>query len=188
VKVSPSAHASSSASASASALAFAAAFALACSACGSPQKKDDAPVGITEGAATIGHAVSFSFDSLDERNVSSEAAHGRITVLAFITTWDLSSQAEVDYLVAMAKHDESNVFYALVALDDRKNRELVEAYRKTLNVTFPVAMADTETIGGRGPIPGVNQVPTVVVIDRDGRVVWQKSGVSKPDEIRPHMR
>jgi hypothetical protein len=162
--------------------------ALSCAGCGGSQKKEEAPVGITEGAATLGQAVSFSFDSLDERKVSSETAHGRVTVLAFVTTWDLSSQAEVDYLVAMAKHDDSNVFYALVALDDRKNRELVEAYRKTLNVTFPVAMADTETIAGRGPFTGVNQVPTVVVLDRDGRVVWQKSGVSKPDEIRPHMR
>jgi hypothetical protein len=181
-----SALSSASASAFACASAFAFAFAFALAGCGGPQKQE-APVGITEGAPSLGKSVAFSFDSLDERNVSSEAARGRVAVLAFITTWDLSSQAEVDYLVAMAKHDEGRVYYALVALDDRKNRELVEAYKKTLNVTFPVAMADAETIAGRGPIAGVNQVPTVVVLDAEGRITWQKSGVSKPDEIRPHM-
>ena len=153
-----------------------------------PSGAEEPAPGISEGTPTLGKNVSFTFDSLDARPVSSEAARGRVAVLAFVATWDLSSQAEVNYLVAMAKHDESSVYYALIALDDPKNRELVEAYEKTLAVTFPVAMADAETIAGRGPIPGVNQLPTVVVLDRAGKVVFQRSGLSKPEEIRPHMR
>jgi hypothetical protein len=153
----------------------------------SPAPAEPAP-GVSDGTPTLGKNVSFSFDSLDERPVSSEAARGRIAVIAFIATWDLSSQAEVNYLVAMSKHDEASVYYALVALDDPKNRELVEAYKKTLAVTFPVAMADQETVAGRGSIPGVNQLPTIVVLDRTGRVTFQRSGLVKPEEIRPHMR
>ncbi len=164
-----------------------AALILQAAACKPSGAEEPAP-GVSEGAPTLGKNVSFTFDSLDARPVSSEAARGRVAVLAFIATWDLSSQAEVNYLVAMAKHDETAVYYALIALDDPKNRELVEAYEKTLAVTFPVAMADAETIAGRGPIAGVNQLPTVVVLDRTGKVVFQRSGLSKPDEIRPHMR
>lgn len=143
-----------------------------------------APIGAsTQSAQTI----DFSYNSLDRRPVSRAAFAGKPTVLAFVTTWDISSQAQSEYLVKMFETDGEKVNYALVSCDDRKNRELVEEYARALKVKFPVAIADVDTIAGRGPF-GAIAVPSVAVLDSLGRLVWAKGGLAKPDEVRAALR
>jgi hypothetical protein len=157
--------------------------------CGS--KPPPEPVGVSQVQTPepiTGKAVDYVYDSLDARPVSASAMRGKVTVIAFVATYDLGSQAQVNYLVAMAKHDAAKVNYVLVALDQRTERELVEVYKTDLNVTFPVALADAETIGGGGPFGDVHRIPAVVVLDREGQMVWKKTGLAKPDEIRAAMR
>jgi hypothetical protein len=176
-----------------SALAF---VALALSACGSKPAED--PVGVSRASPPGGgQAVSFGYDTLDARPLSSESTRGKPTVLAFITTYDLTSQAQVNFLVAMAKNDKVknskgddgwNVNYGLVALQERTERELIEVYRTNLGVTFPVALADPGTISGGGPFGDVHHIPTVVILDREGRIVWRRSGLAKSEEIRAGLR
>jgi hypothetical protein len=134
-------------------------------------------------------AVDFEFESLDDRPVSAESTRGKPTVLVLVTTGSLSAQAQVDYLVGMAKHDADHVNYAVVALEPRENRALVEIYRRSLNVTFPVAMADDKTLAGASPFGDVSIVPVTVILDRAGRVAWRADGrVVKNDELRQAMR
>ena len=133
--------------------------------------------------------VTFTFDSLDDRPVSSEVSRGKPAVLAFVTTGSLPAQAQVDFLVTMSANDADRVFYAVVSLDPRENRELVEIYRKSLNIKFPVAMADDTTRAGTGPFGDVTAVPVTILLDRLGRVVWRVDGrVAKSDELRGAMR
>jgi hypothetical protein len=133
--------------------------------------------------------VDFTFDSLDARPVSAESTRGRFTVLAFVETGSLPSQAQVDFLVAMSKRDGEQVNYAVVALETQQNRELIEIYRKALGITFPVALADPSTASGGGPFGDVTAVPVTVVLDRAGRVVWRAAGrIAKPEEIRAAMK
>jgi hypothetical protein len=140
------------------------------------------------GEPRAGARVEFAYDALDARPVSASAMRGKPTVIAFVTTYDLGSQAQVNYLVAMAKHDADKVNYALVALEKREERELVEVYKTNLGVTFPVALADETTITGGGPLGDVHRIPTVVIFDREGRLVWKKVGLATSDEIRVAMR
>lgn len=137
-------------------------------------------------------AIDFNFDSLDEHPVSSAAMRGKTTVLAFVTTFDLQSQAQVDYLAAMAKHDGDRVNYAIVALEQPANRELVESFRGFISQKFGVllttALGDAATIAGGGPFGDVHVVPTVVVLDRAGAIVWEKTGLSRSEDIRAGMR
>jgi hypothetical protein len=136
-----------------------------------------------------GSPVDFAFESLDERPVSAEASRGKPTVLVFITTSSLSSQAQVDFLLAMAKHDGTLVNYLAVALEGRENREMVELYGKALSISFPVAIADPQTLAGAGAFGDVSGVPVTVLLDRAGRVVWRADGrVVKSDEMRAAMR
>ena len=155
--------------------------------CGS--SKPPPPIGVSTVQSTERTPpVRFEYDSLDERPVSSAAMKGKMGVIAFITTWDLSSQAQVDFLVAMAKRDGDQVAYALVVLQPRRDRELIELYRSKLSVTFPVALGDAETISGSGVFGDVHAVPTVAIVDRQGRLVWRNVGLVKADEIRREIR
>jgi thiol-disulfide isomerase/thioredoxin len=162
--------------------------ALACAllvlACKS-SKGEVAPIG-TSAPLSLGPP-TFSFDSLDARPVTSDAMRGKTSVLVFITTWDVASQAEVTFLVKMAEHDGGSVNYAIVALQEPEARELVEQYARVMKVTFPVAMGDTAMLTTAGPLGDVGKVPTVVILDDTGRVVYRSSGVINSGELRAHM-
>jgi hypothetical protein len=168
----------------ASSRAFVALLAALASACHG-RGRGGAAVGISQVAPILPGA--FKYDSLDDRPVDAQSLRGKITVLAFITTYDLGSQAQANFLTAMAKHDEKEVNYVLVALQEPKDRELVEVYRSNLGITFPVALADAETITGGGPLGDVHKIPTVVVLDRTGRIMWKKIGIATSGEIRAGM-
>jgi hypothetical protein len=153
-------------------------------------KHVEAPVGVSDkpGVGFPDKPVDYVFDTLDERAVSSFAHRGKPTVLTFVTTGDIVGQAQVDYLVAMAKNDGAKVNYALVALHPRKEIPIVEAYLSALKVEFPVALGDASVMTSAGPFGEISAVPTVIVLDREGRIVWKHTGLAKADELRGHMR
>ncbi len=164
---------------------------LALVACG-PKQADGPAVGVSTKDGTplpsSDKATLYAFDPLEDRAVSSEVHRGKPTVLVFVTTGDLIGQAQVSYLVHMAKNDGDLVNYAVVALHPRKEIVLVDAYRSTLGVDFPVALAGIEATGAAGPFGEIPAVPTVVILDREGRIVWKHTGLAKNDELRGHMR
>ena len=164
------------------------AFAIAMIACG--PKTAEPPVGVSDkpGAALPERPVTYAFDTLDERPVTSAAHRGKPTLLAFVTTGDIVGQAQVDYLVAMAKNDGAKVNYALIAMHPRKEIVLVEAYMSALKVEFPVALGDASVMTPQGPFGEIAAVPTIVVLDRDGKIIWKHTGLAKSDELRGHMK
>jgi hypothetical protein len=120
--------------------------------------------------------------------VSAASTRGKLTVIAFATTSSLPAQAEVDFLVAMAKHDADRVNYAVVALAAPPDRELVELYAKSLSLPFPVAMLDPRAASATA-FGDLSRVPVTVLLDREGRIAWRaQARVAKADEIRAAMR
>jgi hypothetical protein len=168
-------------------LALVAAAGAACAACHSGSAAAVAPApGVS--SVALQPAVDFAFDSLDERPVSSQATRGEPSVVVFVTTGSLAAQAQVDFLVGMARRDGDRVHYAVVAVEPPENRELVEIYRRSLGISFPVAMADAKTLAGTGPFGDISVVPVTVVLDRAGRVALRVDGrVVKSEELRAAM-
>ena len=158
--------------------------------CGRTQAEGP-PVGISKEttAALSDRPVVYAFDPVDdERPVSTEAHRGKPVVLAFVTTGDIVCQAQIGFLNAMAKNDGDRVAYAVVALHPRREIVLVDAYRSTLGITFPVALGDASTTAASVPFGEIPAVPTVVVLDRFGKIVWKHTGLAKADEIRARLR
>lgn len=159
-------------------------------ACG-PKASSGPPVGVSTKAGyaepTHEKAIAYVFDPLDERAVSSQANAGKPTVIAFVATGDIVSMAQVDFLIPMWRNDRDSVNYAVVALHPRREIVLVEAYRKTLGIEFPVALGDTSQMGPAGPFGEIPAVPTIVILDRLGRLVWKHTGLAKAEELRGHM-
>jgi hypothetical protein len=132
-------------------------------------------------------AVEFLFSSLDDRPVSSSGLAGKPTVLAFVVTDELASQAQAGFLAAMAKNDGDKVNYALVAVEPAERRELIESFRSFFETKFGVSlrtgMADKDLLLGAGPFGDVRKL-TVVLLDKAGKIAWQKTGIAKAEEIR----
>jgi hypothetical protein len=164
---------------------FASLTALSCAS--SPPPVAATPAGVS--AASLSAPVDFAFESLDDRAVTAASTRGVPTVISFITTSSLSSQAQVDFLVAMAKKDSEHVRFAVVALEGSENREMVALYQRALSIPFPVALADAQTLAGGSAFGDVSAVPVTVLLDGAGRIAWRIDGrVVKSEELRRELR
>ena len=126
----------------------------------------------------------FQYQLIDGKGwLGSEAMHGRPSVIGFLATYDLASQAQARFLNGILQRRAGKVQVAAVVLERADNRPLVIAFRDGLGLGYPVAMADAALIAGGGPFGDVAAVPATVVLDSDGRLVWKKLGIAREDEI-----
>lgn len=132
--------------------------------------------------------VAFSFPSTGDDVVNSDTTHGRVTVLVFITTFDLVSQLVVRRVGEVIVRFRPRANAAAVVLEAPQYSELLSAYRESLSLPYPVVMADFATQQGRGPFGDITKVPTTVVLDKDGGEVWRHQGPLGPDEIEGVLR
>lgn len=177
-------------------LAGALAIVLAVTACGSNKPAEGPPVGSShhdgsgaDSPVLSDKAVVYSFESLDDRPISSAAMAGKVTVIVFVTTGSIDAQAQLGYVVAMASHDGERVNYVAIALHPRREVPLVDALARTVRATFPVGIGDAATLSSpASPFGEIAAVPTTVVLDRGSKLVWKHTGLAKAEEIRAHMR
>lgn len=118
----------------------------------------------------------FAYQALDGRPISSESLANRVSVIVFLATYDVHSQAEARVAAQLERHHTPRLNVAALVLEADDNRPLVEAFVASLGLSYPVALADAATIAGEGPFAGLHHVPSVVVLDRAGQEAWQHVG------------
>ena len=123
----------------------------------------------------------FSFKALDGREVSSDAIRGSISVVAFLATFDWASQAQARFVSGIERGHSPRPKCFAVVLELQENRLLVESFVHSLGLTYPVVHATTEELAKT--LLGVRAVPTVLVFDVRGRVVWRSKGLATQDAI-----
>lgn len=133
---------------------------------------------------SLGAPVRFAYAGVDgDKGVSSATLRGRPSVLVFITSFDLASQAQVRFLSMVKMRHRPRINAAAVLLEPKENLPLIEAFRATVGLDYPLAFGDAELLAGGGPFGEVSAVPTTVVLDREGRIVAKRTGLLKDDEI-----
>jgi hypothetical protein len=156
------------------------------------------------GAATACHAVPdqpespdpwsslagtrFSYGTTDGGELSSGTTRGRVTVLLFVTTFDLASQVEASRLNELLHLHRPRLNAAAIVLEAPKYALLADAFRSSLELDYPMAIADDETRSGGGPFGHVSRVPTLIVLDAYGRNTWQKSGITPLSELEKAVK
>ena len=119
---------------------------------------------------------SFDFVAIDGTRFDTKRTLGRSTVVVFITTYDLGSQVVVRELGAVVRQRTPRINAGAVVLEPPKNAPLVEAYAASLELPFPVALADQATLESRGAFGPIDVVPTTIMLDKDGNEVWRREG------------
>ncbi|HVU01773.1 MAG TPA: TlpA family protein disulfide reductase [Polyangiaceae bacterium] len=127
--------------------------------------------------------VFFDFAALDGTHVSSETTRGRVTVVAFITTYDLPSQVLVRELSDLVRRHKPRINALGVVLEPPKNAPLVETFAEALELGFTVTLADAATLEQRGPFGTITGVPTLVVLGPDGTERVRREGAPSPAEL-----
>jgi hypothetical protein len=127
---------------------------------------------------------SFDFVAIDGTRFDVKRVAGRSTVVAFITTYDLGSQVIVRELTAVVRQRAPRINAGAIVLEPPKNAPLVEAYAQSLEIPFPIALADQATLESRGAFGPIGVVPTIVILDADGNEVWRHEGSMTRTEIQ----
>ncbi|WP_437875210.1 TlpA family protein disulfide reductase [Sorangium sp. So ce513] len=146
-----------------------------------------APAAVAEVPAR-GPVRAFSYETLDGRELSTASLAGRFSVIGFVATYDMASQAEARFLAGLVRDHTPRINAALLVLEASENRPLIEAFVATLKLPYPVALADAPTIAGEGPFAGLHHVPSVVILDPEGREAFRHVGLITQEALEEVLR
>lgn len=109
------------------------------------------------------------------------AEHGRVVVLDFFQIWCESCLiVERDLQELAAEWNASEVRIVSVGVEPANGLDELRTYQSEHNLTWTVA-SDTD---GAVEKFGVFALPTLVIVDPDGAIVYHKAGIAGADEIR----
>lgn len=134
-----------------------------------------------------GNAPQFRFRSIDGREISSDVALGRNTVLAFLATFDWASQAQARFVSGIERNHRPRTNCYAIALERPENRMLVESFIDTLSLRYPVAHVPADELA-KTELRGVRSVPSVLVLDAGGNIVWKSRGLATEETLAQVLR
>ena len=130
-----------------------------------------------------GQVQRYVFGTTEGEEVSAESMRGRVTALVFVTTFDLASQVAAKQLnQALHKH-RPRINAAAVVLEAAKYAPLADVFRTSLQLSYPVAIADIPTLLQNSTLGEVRSVPTLIVFDAHGREVLRQYGAFSNEEL-----
>lgn len=121
-------------------------------------------------------APDIQVKDLDNKDLSLQANKGKVVLLNFWATWCGPCRAEIPGLIELQKKykDQLQIIGMVVDDDDEANvRDVV----KTESINYPVALTTPEVRMAYG---GIMALPTVFIINAEGRVVQKHVGLYNP--------
>lgn len=147
-------------------------------ACG--PKKEAAP---SAQAPQDNEPVDFSFAGIDGSAVDASSTRGRVTVLLFVTTFDVASQTQAKRLEDVYRLHAPRINAVAVVLEAPRHVDLARTFRDVLGLNYSIAMADKTSLASHPQLKHVGAVPAWIFLDRSGRVRSVASGALHPDRI-----
>jgi thiol-disulfide isomerase/thioredoxin len=114
---------------------------------------------------------------------------GKVAVVNFWATWCGPCRAEIPNLIELQKrYGPEGLVIVGISLDE-EGAAVVEPFIKRLGVNYPVVIGTKAVDEAFG---GVEAIPAVFVIDRDGKIVSQHEGLVAKEvleqEIKPLLK
>jgi thiol-disulfide isomerase/thioredoxin len=129
-------------------------------------------------------APDFKLKDFSGKDLSLADSRGKVILLNFWATWCGPCRAEIPSLVKLQEHYKDQLqIIGLVVDEDKEDpvRKVVAAE----GINYPVAMAPPEV---RIQYGGITALPSVFVIDREGRVVQKHVGLFNPTLYETEVR
>ena len=127
-----------------------------------------------------GTVALFSYQATDGSRLDSARVRGRFTVLLFITTFDSASQLMARQLNQTLHTHTPRINVAAIVLEDPDYAPLAQVFHDSLDLDYPVALADAATLRGESPFGPIRRVPTLVVLSPRAERVWRREGFVAP--------
>ncbi len=127
-------------------------------------------------ASERGEPLTYTLPGLEGGAVDSSSHRGRPTVLLFITTFDVFSQAQASRLEDLYRSHTPRINAVAVVIEAPRNASLVQSFAETLHLTYDVAVAEKRVIEEQGMMSAARSVPAWVFLDSTGRVAAVGTG------------
>ena len=144
---------------------------------------------VAEGPTPIerGPRLVFDLEAIDGTKVSTESSLGRCTVIGFLATYDTASQAEANFLRVVSREHVPRVNVVAVVEELPESKPLVQAFADSLGLRFPIVLIDAPALTHTA-FHDMKSVPSVMVLDKEGRRAWRKAGIVEAKEIESVLR
>lgn len=127
--------------------------------------------------------LSYAFAGVDGEVIDSSRHQGRVTVLLFVTTFDLASQVQSKRLQDLFRTHAPRINAAAVVLEAPKYVDLAREYRDQLGLTYDMAIVDKAELGRHEVLSRVRTVPTWIILDRNSGIVFVGTGALTPERL-----
>lgn len=118
-------------------------------------------------------APPFLLSDLDGNPVSTATWKGKVVLLTFWATWCPPCREEIPMLISLQNRYKDRLQIIGASIDDSPPGEVKEFARQA-GINYPIVMAGQGLVKEYGGVPAL---PTMFVVDREGRVVQKHEGL-----------
>ena len=129
-------------------------------------------------------APEFHLKDLDGKDLNLEASRGKVVLLNFWATWCGPCREEISGLIALQKRYLDRLQIIGLVVDDDDDKE-IRSVVDSKGINYPVALADSKT---RLDYGGISALPTMFLINTEGRVVQKHVGLFQPALFETEVR
>lgn len=124
-------------------------------------------------------AADFTVKSIEGKEYTLQALHGKVALLDFVTSWCLPCKD--DLAVLEKAHQEFGDGIVMIGIDVGEDQATADKFVHESKPAFPVALASgTNLVRDYG----ISAYPTLVLIDRDGKIALYHVGAGGDKELR----
>jgi len=125
----------------------------------------------------------YSFADLNGKELADGAHRGRVTVLLFVTTFDLPSQASARRLEDLYRTHAPRINALAVVVEAPNHADLARSFREVLGLNYPLALASKASLAKHAVFSKIDVVPAWIILDREGRPHRSATGVFSVSEL-----
>ncbi|HVM74463.1 MAG TPA: TlpA disulfide reductase family protein [Candidatus Saccharimonadales bacterium] len=129
-------------------------------------------------------APAFKVKDLDGKEVTVDAYKGKVVLLNFWATWCGPCRAEIPSLIELQKKYKDQMQILGMNVDDDDETQ-VRAVVQGEGINYPVALTPPDV---RMEYGGISALPTVFIINTEGRVVQKHVGLFNPALYETEVR
>lgn len=126
----------------------------------------------------------FLVTDLDGNAVSTAAWKGKVVLINFWATWCPPCRAEIPVLIDLANRYKDRLQIVGVSVDEEDPQD-VKKFAEHFGINYPIVMASSEIVAEYG---GVAALPTLFVVNTDGKVVQKHQGLYAPELYETEVR